>query len=110
MIAIGLQLKRISPIRPEVRVRRENRDSFTDDGSIHPEIRKDEDDCNPNRFLKALEKDPAKECNQDKRDADLPGFGVVFHEGVEHRVFPDVRSGIRCRQRNRDDKVCRHKS
>ena len=91
-------------------MRRENRDSFTDDGSIHPEIRKDEDDCNPNRFLKALEKNTAKQQNKPKCDANLPGYWVVFHEGVEQRVFPNVRRGIRCRKRNRDDKVCRHKS
>ena len=89
---------------------RENRDSFTDDGSVHTEIGNHKHNGDSDGFFKALKEDATEEQDKSKRDANLPSNRIVFHEGVEQRVFPDVRSGIRCRQRNRDDKVCRHES
>ena len=81
-------------------------DSLADDNTVHHDINRDESDCNANGFIEALEEDSTEETNQYEGD----WYGPVLHPVWHHRVFDDVRCGIRRRERDRDDKPCRGKA
>ena len=74
----------------------EYRDTLADDRGVHPKVGNHQYNGDSDGFFEAFEEDATQQQNKPQRDANLPRNRIVFHEFMEHRVFPDVRGGIRC--------------